>query len=128
MTDLEILNDFVSKYKTKGEAAKELGMTIGQLSNYLHGVRNIGASVRERLRAKGYYLDSNTAPAPLPDEIVKKFEYERDEFIRFIRETYEARLEDKEKIISLLEQQVADKSQSDSGVTNSPSPERSINR
>ena len=34
MTDLEILNDFVSKYKTKGEAAKELGMTIGQLSNY----------------------------------------------------------------------------------------------
>lgn len=57
MTDIEILNEFVSKYKRKGQAAEALGMSLSQLGNYLRGDRNIGASVRERLREYGYYQE-----------------------------------------------------------------------
>ena len=55
--DLEVLNEFVKRYKKKGDAAKALGMSISQLSSYLHGFRKVGATVREKLREHGYYQD-----------------------------------------------------------------------
>jgi DNA polymerase V len=55
MTDLEILRDFVARYATKKSAAQALGVSPVVLSQYLHGVYNIGPGLREKLRAFGYY-------------------------------------------------------------------------
>jgi len=57
MNDIDYLKDFVSRYKKKGQAAEALGMSLAQLSQYLQGVRNVGASVREKLREHGYYRE-----------------------------------------------------------------------
>lgn len=81
MTDIEILEDFVGRYKFKKNAAEALGMSIQRLSNYLHGVSNINADVRERLRAFGYYQEQKRGwdlvenkpriiPSPVKDYVV----------------------------------------------------------
>ncbi|MBL8000308.1 MAG: helix-turn-helix domain-containing protein, partial [Candidatus Kapabacteria bacterium] len=120
-------------YPRAKDFATALEIPASALSAYYNNNRKPGTMMQAKLRKLGCNIEwlmtgegemNSTPPAAtvLPAPIENQFAIEATKFIDFMKETYEARLADKEEIIQLLKQQVADKSQSDSGVTNSPSP------
>lgn len=105
-TDLQVLKDYTASFKSKTQAAKELGMSVQQLSNILNERTKIGAAIRERLREVGAYT-LNVKQDTEPASSVRKLTDEREVYIRVLEienralkekvETYEAYLTVKAK-------------------------------
>lgn len=105
-TDLQVLKDYTASFKSKTQAAKQLGMSVQQLSNILNERTKIGAAIRELLREVGAYT-LNVKQDTEPAGAVRKLTDEREVYIRVLEienralkekvETYEAYLTVKAK-------------------------------